>query len=183
LKPPGPRVAAGALKGRRLEAPAGIRPSEGKVKEALFSIWSAELDGASFLDLFAGSGAVGVEAVSRGALAATFVESDRRALAMLHRNLALLPKGAAQARPGDVDRVLDELAAEGRRFELIFADPPYVRVPEAGFLVRCGRLLAPGGKIAFEHSSRSVAPLEAGDLVRIETRRYGEAALSFYGRS
>ena len=183
MKPLGIRVSAGSIKGRRLETPAGIRPSEGKVKEALFSIWTEEIEGATFLDLFAGSGAMGIEAVSRGALAATFVESDRRAIVTLHRNVALLSPGAATVRPGDVDRVLDELVSERRRFDLIFADPPYVREPEPGFLVRCGRLLAPGGKIAFEHSSRVAAPVEAGDLVRIETRRYGAAALSFYGRS
>jgi 16S rRNA (guanine966-N2)-methyltransferase len=176
-------VSAGSIKGRRLETPTGIRPSEGKVKEALFSIWTGEVEGATFLDLFAGSGAIGIEAVSRGALSATFVESDRRAIATLHRNVALLPRGAAAVRPGDVDRVIEELAAEGRRFELIFADPPYAREPESGFLERCGRLLAPGGKIAFEHSSRVASPAEAGVLVRLEIRRYGAAALSFYGRA
>ena len=153
------------------------------MKEALFSILSGDVEGASFLDLFAGSGAIGIEAVSRGALSATFVESDRRAIAILHRNAALLPRGAAAVRPGDVDRVLEELAGDGRRFDLIFADPPYARGPDSGFLERCGRLLAPGGKIAFEHSSRVASPAEAGDLVRIETRRYGAAALSFYGRA
>lgn len=161
--------------------PAGIRPSEGKVKEALFSIWSEELRDADFLDLFAGSGAVGIEAISRGATTATFVESDRRALALLQRNLALVPKGAARVVPGDVDATLAALAAGAARFALVFADPPYARIPDEELLRRCAAVLAPGGRIALEHAARAKPPAEAGDLVRIETRRYGESALSFYG--
>lgn len=182
MKPAGVRIGSGDLKGRRLEVPAGIRPSEGKVKAALFSIWSAELAGASFLDLFAGSGAVGVEAVSRGALSATFVESDRRVLPRLRRNLAHLPAGAATLHAGDAEAALSALHAAGSRFELVFADPPYSRHPDEALLELCSRVLESGGKLAFEHGSRVRLPMETGDLVRIESRRYGESALTFYGR-
>lgn len=182
MKSPGVRIGAGALKGRRLETPGGIRPSEGKVKAALFSILTSELDGASFLDLFAGSGAVGMEAVSRGAVSSTFVESDRPVLGVLRRNLELLPRGAAVVRPGDAEGELSRLAETGERFELIFADPPYSRLLDERFLELCSRVLAPGGKVAIEHSSRSQPPVEAGDLIRIETRRYGETALTLYGK-
>jgi 16S rRNA (guanine966-N2)-methyltransferase len=180
--PAGVRISAGTLKGRRLVVPPQARPSEGKVKEALFSILGGDLEGARFLDLFAASGAVGLESISRGALAATFVESDRKALAILAKNLSLAPPGACELIGGDVDRVLLELVAAGRKFDVVFADPPYSRPPEEGFLRSAARLLAPGGKLVFEHSSRVGAPAEAGDLVRIETRRYGLAALSFYGK-
>lgn len=179
---PGVRVSAGTLKGRRLEVPPGIRPSEGKVKEALFSIWSHELEGAEMLDLFAGSGAVGIEAVSRGALTVTFVERERRSLGLLRRNLSLLPPGAAVVRSGAAAVVLDALAAEARRFDLIFADPPYAQVPDVELLRRCDRVLRNGGKLAVEHSSRTLLPVEGAELVRIGTRRYGEAALTFYGK-
>jgi 16S rRNA (guanine966-N2)-methyltransferase len=180
---PGIRISAGSLKGRRLEVPRDARPTEGKVREALFSILAPELEGARFLDLFAGSGAVGLEAVSRGALSATFVESDRRALAVLSRNLSLAPKRSCELVAGDVDRVLLELAAASRRFEVVFADPPYSRLPNEAQVVAMARLLVEGGRLAFEHAARATVPLEAGKFVRIETRRYGLAALSFYGSS
>jgi 16S rRNA (guanine966-N2)-methyltransferase len=179
---PGVRITAGALKGRRLEVPPGARPSEGRVREALFSILGAEIENARFLDLFAGSGAVGIEAISRGALTATFVESDRRAVAALSRNLDRLPRGSHERIAGDVDRALDDLAVRGREFDLVFADPPYSRPPEAGLLDAIGRVLAPGGRLAFEHAARTAAPIETRRLVRIDGRTYGAATLTFYGR-
>lgn len=178
---PGVRIGGGALRGRRLKVPPGIRPSEGKVKEALFSIWGDRLDGARFLDLFAGSGAVGIEAVSRGALEVTVVERDPRVASALRANLALLSAGAASLVRLDVDSAITALLASGNRFDLIFADPPYAVVPDTERLAKLSALLTEGGRVAWEHASRVTAPIEAGRLVRLETRRYGEAALSFYG--
>jgi 16S rRNA (guanine(966)-N(2))-methyltransferase RsmD len=183
VKPPGLRISSGSLRGRRLEVPAGIRPTEQKVREALFSIWGAALADANVLDLFAGSGAVAIESVSRGALSATAVESGRTVLAPLKRNLALLPAGSCRLLALPVERALLELQGRGEPFDFVFADPPYAWIPDGGFFAACSALLRAGALLTVEHSSRVVLPVEAGDLVRTDTRRYGEAALTFYGRS
>ncbi len=179
---PGLRISGGTLRGRVLAVPPASRPTEAKVRQALFSIWLDVLDGARVLDLFAGSGAVAIEAISRGALEAVLVESDRAAQAVLRRNLALVAPGSARllVRPAEV--ALEELAAAGERFDLVFADPPYRLPLDEEFLQRCEAILAADGRLALEHRSRAAPPPLAGPLVRTATRRYGESALSFYGR-
>jgi 16S rRNA (guanine966-N2)-methyltransferase len=162
--------------------PEGIRPTEQKVKEALFSIWGERLADAMVLDLFSGTGAVAIEALSRGAFAATLVEFNRTVLQTTKRNLALLPNGSHRLLPVPVDRALAELRQQGADFDLIFADPPYAWVPDGGFLAGCAALLRPGGVLAIEHSARVALPPENGCLVRTDTRRYGESALTFYGK-
>jgi 16S rRNA (guanine966-N2)-methyltransferase len=179
----GIRVSSGAFKGRQLEVPDGIRPTEQKVREALFSIWGERTAEAELLDLFAGTGAVGIEAASRGALTVTLVESDRRVLAALKRNAALLPAGSFRLLALPVDRALAELRERGVEFDLVFADPPYSWVPVIDFFAGCSALLRPGGALAVEHSARVVLPLETAQLVRTGTRRYGESALTFFGMS
>lgn len=182
MKSAGLRIGAGTLRGRRLEVPAGIRPSEGKIKEALFSIWREALADASFLDLFAGSGAVGIEAVSRGALHATFVEMRRQVAGVLQRNLRLLPPTAWRVRVETVETALVTEIAAGAKFDLVFVDPPYRHEVDAGLLDPCSSVLAPEGRIAVEHDARSRPSAETASLIRVETRRYGESALSFYAR-
>lgn len=182
MKAGGLRVNAGSLRGRRLEVPPGIRPSEGKIKEALFSIWSEVLPDASFLDLFAGSGAVGIEAVSRGALRATFVEARRPVAETLKRNLELLPRTAWKVRVEAVETALVSELANEARFDLVFLDPPYSREIDAQLLAACASVLETDGRIAVEHDARSRLPVESGGLIRVESRRYGESALTFYGK-
>lgn len=177
------RVGGGELRGRRLAVSGESRPSEGKVKGALFSIWADRLEGAAFLDLFAGSGAVGIEAVSRGALRATFVEAHRAAAAILKKNLKILPEASWNLRVESVEFALPTLATSGARFDLIFLDPPYTRALDSALLAACATVLAGDGRIAAEHSARRKSPAEVDELIRIETRRYGESALSFYGTS
>lgn len=179
---PGIRVSSGELKGRKLEVPDGIRPTEQKVKEALFSIWGERLAEAILLDLFGGSGAVAIESISRGALEVTVVESNRSVLEALKRNATILPAGSFHLLARPVERALTELDGRGARFDIVFADPPYSWVPDAGFIAGCGALLRAGGTLTVEHSSRVVLPVEAGDLVRTDSRRYGESALTFYGK-
>jgi 16S rRNA (guanine(966)-N(2))-methyltransferase RsmD len=176
------RVLGGELKGRRLASPARARPTEGRVREALASIWGAELEGAEVLDLFAGSGAVGVELLSRGALRATFVESDRRAAETLARNLADLDlsRSAARTIVAPALGALADLAARGERFDLVFVDPPYAWPPTPELWAAVAGVLAPGGALAFEHSARTVLPAEVAGMVRVELRRYGETALGLY---
>jgi 16S rRNA (guanine966-N2)-methyltransferase len=181
---PGIRVLGGALRGRRLRVPQGARPTEGRVREALASIWSGEIAGAEFLDLFAGSGAMGIEALSRGALRAVFVESSASGRRDLEHNLKELGLTAAGRVIGTKAlEALEALAVAGERFDLIFADPPYAWTPPPELFPAVERLLAPAGAFALEHSARFPTPAERGGLVRTDQRRYGESALSFYGRS
>ena len=146
------RVIAGSAKGRRLEAPRGrlVRPTADRIKEALFSILGSriDLDGAAVLDLFAGSGALGIEALSRGAAAAIFVEQEqaaRRALAANIERCALA--GRAQVVSQSVRSALARLAKEGRRFDGVLMDPPYGQdlAAQALGLLAGGALLRPGG--------------------------------------
>jgi 16S rRNA (guanine(966)-N(2))-methyltransferase RsmD len=174
------RIEAGSLRGRVLAIPPGARPTVGRVRGALFSIWSAEVQGARFLDLFAGSGVVGLEAISRGALEAVLVEGSRRAQAVLERNLRIAPAGSVEVLAGPLPGVLARLAGRSARFDLVFLDPPYAEPPAAALLEALRDLVAPHARLAAEHSLRAPVPDEAGAWVRTETRRYGETALSFY---
>lgn len=181
------RIVAGELGGRRLVAPKGAstRPTADKVREALFSILF-DVEGLRTLDLYAGSGAVGLEALSRGAAHATFVERGRPALLALEQNIAELGVGArTEVRREDVLAALPRLAAGGRSFELIFADPPYDEAARAlpSVLRRAAPLLAPDGQIICEHRSLDASPPAPEGLVRIDARRYGEATLAFYAPS
>jgi 16S rRNA (guanine(966)-N(2))-methyltransferase RsmD len=178
------RISGGALRGRVVAVPPGARPTEGRVREALFSIWGERLAGARFLDLFAGSGAVGLEAASRGARRVLCVEDDPRAVRTLRDNLAALRGAAGEAeiaaRRLPLPRGLARLVEEGERFDLVFADPPYAFTAYPRLLVELAPLLAEGGEAAVEHSARVVLPARAGALERTAERRYGETALSFY---
>jgi 16S rRNA (guanine966-N2)-methyltransferase len=177
------RVIAGTLGGRSLSAPRGLatRPTGDRVREALFSILG-DVAGASVLDLYAGTGALGIEALSRGAERAVFVESARPALAVLRKNLLSLGlQASVLADP--VERALDRILAEGP-FDLVLADPPYAIVGQAAAalarLAAAGpRFLKPDGRIVLEHAGRDAPPDVAG-LVRAATRSYGEASLSFF---
>lgn len=176
---PGVRVTGGAFRGRGLAVPPGARPTEGRVREALFSIWSDRLENARVLDLFAGSGVVGLEAVGRGALSAVAVDGDLRTIKILEENAARLGEKIAVRRltlPGGLSRLTGP-------FDLVFADPPYAFEPYAELLAGVAPLLAPDGEVVVEHSSRREMPLEAGPLVRVDVRRYGESSLSFYRAS
>ena len=177
----GARITGGELRGRALEVGPGVRPTEGRVREALFSIWQETIPGSRFLDLFAGSGAAAFEALSRGASSAVLVEQAPAVLRCLERNVRELGLGArVKLRRGVLPGVLRGLAERPERFEHVFADPPYAFDGHARLLEMAGLLLAEGGELALEHSAR-VEPLGgAGGLVLVNQRRYGESALSFY---
>jgi 16S rRNA (guanine966-N2)-methyltransferase len=171
------RVIAGRFGGRRLSAPRGARtrPTADRVREALFSILG-DVAGARVLDLYAGSGALGIEALSRGAAHATFVDSDPRAAAAITRNLAAL--GAA----GEVRRedALRYLARASGRFELVFADPPYSSAGRvAGPLAeRLPALLAEDARIVTESDKRLPLVLPLPLLVE---RVYGDTRIAVHG--
>ncbi len=176
----GLRILGGELRGRRLEVTARVRPTESRLREALASIWRQPLPGCRFLDLFAGSGAVGIEALSRGAAEAWFADHDPRVLAALRRNCAHLAPAAATR----IVRLRLPAARDlGQRFELIFADPPYAFRDHTALLRGAAGWLAPGGEMAIEHSAQggAVAAVEAvAPWELVDRRSYGESCLSFF---
>lgn len=181
------RIVAGAAKGRRLTAPPeGTRPTSDRVREAMFNTLAARvrLDGARVLDLFAGTGAVGLEALSRGAAEAVFVEQGRAALTVLRRNIETvgLPGAAVIARP--VASYLSDGAAEP--FDLVFADPPYALDNDEVIGVLAGLdsgWLAEDARVVVERSDRTESFSTAETFVTPEfEKRYGDTVL-WYGRA
>lgn len=174
------RILGGALRGRSLEVAAGVRPSGARLREALFSIWMPRIAGARILDLYAGSGAVGLEALSRGAASALFVEPERGVRAALERNLRLAAAGTARILPRRDRDALDLLVHEGARFELLFVDPPYADPVGADLFEVLAQVAAPGASLVVEHR-RSQKPEPPGNGWRVEGERlYGDSALRFY---
>jgi 16S rRNA (guanine966-N2)-methyltransferase len=178
------RIVGGTFGGRVLKAPAGsdTRPTSEKVREALFNILARKvvLDGAVVLDLCAGSGALGLEALSRGAATAIFVEKARPALEALRGNIAALGV-AAQARVIAGDAVVEAGRLDGA-IDLVFVDPPY-KSDVAVRAVSALRSLADTAIVVIEHDNRNVPPDEIGSLLRTDQRRYGDTSVSFYTRS
>lgn len=179
------RVIAGTMKGRRLVAPRGAstRPTADQVRIALMDTLTPWLPDTRFLDLFAGAGGVGVEALSRGAGHATFVERDPRAFEALEANVRALDLGdAARCLRLDVDRALGRLAAQGERFGIVFLDPPYDPDLVTPTLARLGdgALLAPGALVIAQHFTKRAPPASAGALTGFRTRRFGETTLTFF---
>ena len=178
------RIIGGSLRGRTLRAPRGraTRPTADRVREALFSILG-DVEGLDVLDLFAGSGALGLEALSRGAARATVVEASRPALAALKVHVAALAgEGTAEIVPGDAQVALRRLAAGERRFGLAFLDPPYAAAGRGSVLAELvGQgLLLPGAWVVLEHATRDEAPMPPPPLERRFDRTYGDTTLTFY---
>jgi 16S rRNA (guanine(966)-N(2))-methyltransferase RsmD len=182
------RVIAGRLKGRRLKTPtwAGLRPTSDKLRETLFNILAPRMAGARVLDGYAGTGAIGIEAVSRGARSVTLVDRDRRAQALIAENLAACGvENLCAIIPAEVAEALDTLQAQPafEPFDIVVLDPPYAperRGTLEAILRSAGELLARNGVIVLEHARRDAAPETAGQLVRTRTVDSGDSALSFY---
>jgi 16S rRNA (guanine(966)-N(2))-methyltransferase RsmD len=179
------RVIAGTMKGRRLVAPRGsiTRPTADQVRIALMDTLTPWLPDAWFLDLFAGAGGVGVEALSRGARHATFVERDPRAFAALQANVRTLDLvDAARCLRLDVDRALSRLAGEGQRFSIVFLDPPYDPDLVTPTVTRLGdaTVLVPGALVIAQHFTKRAPPEIAGALRGFRARRFGETTLTFF---
>ena len=181
------RIIAGSLKGRRLKAPTwdGLRPTSDKLRETLFNILAPLIDGARVLDGYAGTGAIGIEAISRGAEWVSFVDSDRRAQALIAENLAHcgVANGYVIIR-ATVAGALDDLgvAPPGSpgHFDIIVLDPPYDEPQIEAVVAAAGDVLAPDGVLVLEHARRRDAPGAAGRLARVRQVTSGDSALSFY---
>jgi 16S rRNA (guanine966-N2)-methyltransferase len=175
------RVIAGDFRGRRLQAPpgAGTRPTSDRVREALFSVLGDRVPGARVLDLFAGSGALGIEALSRGAAEATFVDSAPAAIRAVKANLDTLDADA-EVRRADARRFLGSARAAARQYDLVFLDPPYRLAGRLGgeLTAALAAVLAPGAAVVAESDRR--APLELG-LPILDERRYGDTLIRIHG--
>jgi 16S rRNA (guanine(966)-N(2))-methyltransferase RsmD len=181
------RVIGGAARGRRLKVPKGkaVRPTAARVKESLFNILPRDFSGVRVLDLFAGSGNVSIEALSRGAEKTILIDESARSAAVIRDNLRRLGlTERAEVWTVPVIRGLKKLAKAGQRFEMIFLDPPYNRGwVEASLkaLARCD-LLSESGTVVAEHSLHETVMPRYGNLVLNDQRRYGDTLLSFFKR-
>ena len=177
------RIIAGTARGTRLApVPRGVRPTSDRVRESVFNSLG-QFFGGDALDLYAGTGALGIEALSRGCQRAVFVEKDRRALAVIRENLRRARLAArAEVVASDVGRALDRLLTDGRQFSLIFADPPYkiAATEVGGVLSWLGTLLVPGGRVVIESGE---APAGGWVGKKGVTRRYGGTYVTILERS
>jgi 16S rRNA (guanine(966)-N(2))-methyltransferase RsmD len=179
------RIIGGAARGRRLRAPRGLatRPTAARVRQTLFDILAPRMAGCRFLDACAGSGAVGLEALSRGAARVVLVETDRRAVAVIRENLqALAGAGEVQVFQQDARVALAAFADAGARYDFVFLDPPYDSGLDLELLAQVGetRLLEEDGVAVVEHFHKRRLPETIGGLVRTRTVRIGDHCLTFY---
>lgn len=183
------RIVAGDWRGRRLVAPKGrgVRPTLEKVREAIFDVLGPKVTGAFVLDLFAGCGAMGFEALSRGAAHVTWCDSSARSVEAIRQNMSRL------CVPGEKGRVLhttaisaiELLSQEGKVFDLVFVDPPYEseHYEETLLFLGMGRLLSDNGVVVVEHSKRMTIEPVFGSLMISKRRVYGETGVAFFVRS
>lgn len=175
------RVIAGTWRGRRLDAPTweGLRPTSDRLRETLFNVLAPRVADARVLDLCAGTGAVGIEALSRGARWVTFVEHDRRALALIEANLrkCQVSEGYTIERR---DARADAAPYRGGPFDIVFLDPPYVQRSLDPWLRAAAAAVAADGVIVLEHASRVASPVVLDGLTRTRSLVQGDSTLSFY---
>jgi 16S rRNA (guanine966-N2)-methyltransferase len=179
------RVIAGIYRGRRLRAVEGleVRPTSDRLRETLFNILAPVIEGARFLDLCAGSGLVGIEALSRGASEVTFIDVSRRSSAVIESNLrALRIENEATIIGSDAGAALKRLAEQGKPYDIAFFDPPYASGLYAPVMKLLGTepLLSPEGLAVVEHRSKSPLESEYGRLRAFREVKQGDSALTFY---
>ena len=181
------RIVAGTAKGRALAGPKTtskhIRPTADRVRETIFNVLGQWLEGQAVLDLYAGTGALGLESLSRGASKVVLVDSDREALALCRTNtdtLGFTKQVEILSQP--VERSLATLGRRGDKFELVFADPPYAaRVVETVLegLAHHG-VVAPGGTVVIEHDKREAAPQAHAGFEQVDQRRFGDTLVTLF---
>jgi 16S rRNA (guanine(966)-N(2))-methyltransferase RsmD len=175
------RITGGIGRGRKLKVPAGetVRPTSDKVKQALFNILGERVHGAAFLDLFAGAGGVGIEALSRGAELAVFVDGSRESLDAVKHNIELAGFGeSAEAVLSKAEPFLQRRAGS---FDIVFLDPPYkMELLPLLQLIAASALLKPDAVVIAEHFKKQSSPERAGELERYREAVYGDTVLSFY---
>jgi 16S rRNA (guanine966-N2)-methyltransferase len=180
------RIIAGRYRGLRLNTLKGghLRPTSDQLRETLFDVLGPQLEGSTFLDAYAGTGAVGLEAFSRGAREVVFIEHHRPAARLIRSNLAALKiHDGFHVMPCQVLTGLERLAEEGSRFDFVFIDPPYSEIREYHHVLRQigrGQILFPSCVVIAEHSRHCLLEKEYGNLHRSRLLRHGDAQLAFY---
>jgi 16S rRNA (guanine966-N2)-methyltransferase len=180
------RVISGTYRGRTLKTLKGakLRPTSDQLRETLFDVIGPRIEGAAFLDAYAGTGAVGIEALSRGAREVVFVEHHRPAAELIRANLsALKVEGGSYLMTTTVIRGIERLGDEGSHFDFVFLDPPYEEIREYHHVLRelsRSTLLAPAGIVIVEHSRHCQLEDHYGTLIRTRLLRRGDSQLAFY---
>lgn len=175
------RVITGSARGRKLESPTGndVRPTTDVVKEAVFSIIQFDVEGCTFLDAFAGSGQMGLEALSRGARRAYFVDSRRRSLSVVKKNIEICGFSSDSAVTVQADSV-SYLSASQKSFDIIFLDPPYMTGLLEKALSAADKAVSENGIVICEHPGEEQLPEKAGGLSLRKNYRYGKIIISVY---
>lgn len=186
------RVISGKLKGRRIKFPKNIRPTQNKVRKAVFDCLGDSVRGSVFLELFAGSGAIGIEAFSYGAKKVIFVDSDINCLKLIEANLSSLGIKPCRDKDGPGRQIYrkDSLEAlcfferQKLTFDLIFLDPPYLAglAKKSLLAIASYDILNPLGMVVIEHSKKEELPQTEGSLILFKRKHYGDKLLSFYER-
>ncbi len=178
------RITGGKARGRSISSPEGlaVRPTGAKIRQAFFNILAAKIESARFLDVFAGTGMMGLEALSRGCESVVFVEESRRMTCAIQNSLVTLGY-EAEVMTGDFRRLLPAFA--GQEFDIVFADPPY-KTPFGKLVVEAidrQDLLAPDGVLVVEHLRGFQFPEDMERLTRVDQRTYGQTGLSFFRKT
>jgi len=175
------RITTGIYKGRRINMPKDIRPTQEKVRKALFDILG-DISGLSFLEVFAGSGAIGIEALSRGAKEVVFIEKDKKCSQAIKDNLMLLGYLGYRVIGLDTLEAIKRISQKDDKFNIIFLDPPYYKDLAKKTLKILGAydILAPNGFIIVQHFKKESLPGVQGDLILFKQAHYGDTVLSFY---
>ena len=178
------RIIGGDLKGKKLATPKGtdIRPSADRLREAVFNILANSLQGATVLDLFAGTGAFGIEALSRGAIYSVFIDNKKKALALLNRNIfACKLNGQSRIIQWDITKNINCIQDHQPPFDVVFMDPPYERgnLAKALLQLHLSRSLNQGARVIVEHSINEALPKDLRCFVFDDRRRYGKTLVTF----
>ncbi len=179
------RVIAGEFRGRRLDRIEGmeIRPTSDKVKESLFNILGETVIDSSFLDLFGGTGGIGIEALSRGAKHVVFIDSSIKSIKVLKGNLEHMKiQEGAEVYNTDYETAIKKLHINNKQFDIIFIDPPYSKgmAQNALVCIAANPILADDGLIIAEHDTKDAMPDKVGNLVLYRVKQYSNTSLSFY---
>jgi 16S rRNA (guanine966-N2)-methyltransferase len=182
------KIIGGKFRGRNFYMPAGIRPTQDIARKALFDILGQDLEGVTLLDLFAGSGAIGLEAISRGAAKATMVEKDPKCAAVIGENISLLLGGSAagtyhyEVIQSDAFAVVKLFARQGRKFDVVFIDPPYGRelAKKALKTLEGYDILQPNCMVVIQHEKREILPQKEGRFLLYRQKNYGTTFFSIY---
>jgi 16S rRNA (guanine(966)-N(2))-methyltransferase RsmD len=177
------RIVAGTARGRTLKGPKSqsIRPTADRVRESVFNILGQWLVGQRVLDLFAGTGAMAFEAISRGAISAVLVDKDREALSLCRANAEALGFASqVQVIAMPVEKAVGQLQKAGQRFDVVFADPPYAAEAIEKTLVQAQALLVPQGTFVVEYDKREAIPSVVGSLERADEREFGATRVAFF---